>query len=105
MGLYIVMSTLTEEGRKSIKKSPRRILEVNKELERMGIRVLEQYAMLGPYDFMSLVEALDPEQVMNMSVELGSRGTVKMVSFPATPIETFISNIRTTPVRQHKKHA
>jgi uncharacterized protein with GYD domain len=97
MGLYIVLSTLTEEGRKTIKKHPNRLFEVNEELEKIGVKVLEQYAMLGPYDFLSIVEALDPEQVMNMSVELGSRGTVTMISFPATPIKTFIKNLSLLP--------
>jgi uncharacterized protein with GYD domain len=94
MGVYIIMSTLTEEGRRTIKKSPERILEVNRELETMGVKVREQYALLGQYDFLSIVEALDPEQIMKMSVELGSRGTVKMMSMAAIPIETFIKNLK-----------
>ncbi len=93
MGVYIIMSSLTNEGRKSIKKDPNRILEVNEELKRIGIKVREQYALLGEYDFLSIVEAHDPEQVMKMSIELGARGTVQMNSFAAVPIETFIKNI------------
>ena len=94
MGVFIVLSNLTVEGRASIKKHPKRILEVNKELEKIGIKVLEQYALLGPYDFMSIVEAHDPEQMMNMSVNLGARGTVTMMSLAAVPIQTFIKNIK-----------
>lgn len=97
MPLYVVLSSLTEEGRKTIKKSPDRLFQVNKELEKIGVKVLEQYALLGPYDFLSIIEALDAEQVMNMSIELGSRGTVKMTSFPATPVETFIKNLSKLP--------
>lgn len=100
--MYFVFSTLTGDGRRTIKKSPKRIKEVNAELERMGIKVLEQYAVLGPYDFISLVEALDVEQVMNMAVELGSRGTVKIMSLPAVPIDTFIGNIVSYPKRAAK---
>ncbi len=93
MGVYIVMSRLTEEGRRTIKKDPNRILQVNEELKHIGIKVQEQYAILGDYDFLSIVEAHDPEQVMKMSVELGARGTVSMTTYAAVPIETFIKNI------------
>lgn len=93
MGVYIILSNLTEEGRKTIKKSPQRILEVNDELKRMGIKVGEQYALLGHYDFLSIIEADDPEQVMKMTVELGARGTVQMTSFAAVPLETFIKHL------------
>jgi len=93
MGVYIILSNLTVEGRKTIKKSPKRILEVNEELLRMGIKVNEQYALLGQYDFLSIIEADDPEQVMKMTVELGSRGTVRMTSLAALPLETFIKHL------------
>jgi len=93
MGVYIILSNLTTEGRKTIKKSPKRILEVNEELQRMGIKVYDQYALLGQYDFLSIIEADDPEQVMKMTVELGSRGTVSMTSLAAVPLETFIKHI------------
>lgn len=91
---YVIMSNLTDEGRKTIKQKPERIQEVNKEIEKMGIKVLYQYALLGSYDFMSVVEAPSNEAVMKMSVDLGSRGSVQMMSLPALAVEDFIKKIK-----------
>jgi len=94
MGIYIALSTLTDEGRKTLKNRPERIKEVNKELEAMGIRVLGQYAILGPYDFVTLIEAPNNETVLKMSVELGSRGTVQLITLPALSVEEFIKTLK-----------
>jgi uncharacterized protein with GYD domain len=94
MGIYIALSTLTDEGRKTIKNRPERIKEVNKELEAMGIRVLGQYAILGPYDFVTLIEAPNNETVLKMSVELGSRGTVQLITLPALSVDEFIKTLK-----------
>lgn len=91
---YILLSTLTNEGLTTIKKKPDRIKEVNKEVEKYGVKVVKQYATLGPYDFVSLVEAPDNDAVFKMSVELGSRGTVKILSMPSITIDAFIESIK-----------
>ena len=83
MATYVILTTLTDEGRKTIKENPKRILQVNKELAKMGIKVKEQYAVLGPYDFVNIVEAKDNETVMKMSIDLGSRGSVQLLTLPA----------------------
>lgn len=93
MATYVILSTLTDEGRKTIKQKPERIQEVNKELEGMGVKVKEQFAVLGPYDFVNIVEAPDNEAVMKMSVELGSRGSVQLLTLVALPVEDFIKKI------------
>ncbi|MDP3298137.1 MAG: GYD domain-containing protein [Thermodesulfovibrionia bacterium] len=94
MAIYIVLSTLTDEGRKTIKERPGRIKEVNKEIEAMGIKVLEQYAVLGLYDFVTLLDAPNNEAVLKMSVELGSRGTVQLMTLPALSIDDFIKTLK-----------
>jgi len=94
MPIYILLSTLTAEGRKTVKDRPERILEVDKEIEAFGVKVLSQYAVLGPYDFVNVVEAPDNEAIGRASVELGSRGTVQIISMPATPVEEFIAVIK-----------
>lgn len=91
---YILLSELTAEGRKTIKERPERIKEVNKEIEAFGAKVIYQWAVLGPYDFVNIVEAPDNEAVARISVELGSRGTVKITSLPAIPIDAFISMLK-----------
>ena len=90
MATYIILSELTDEGRKTIKKNPERIKEVNKELEKMGVKVKEQFAVLGMYDFVNIVEAKDNETVMKMSMEMGARGTVRLMTLAAMPVEDFI---------------
>lgn len=94
MAYYVILSTLTDEGRKTVKQKPERILEVNKELESMGIKVHKQFAVLGPYDFVNIVEAPDNETVMKMSVEIGSRGSVQLLTLAAVPIEEFIKRLK-----------
>ncbi|WP_376792016.1 GYD domain-containing protein [Thermoflexus sp.] len=94
MGIYIMLSTLTDEGAETIKERPERIMEVNREVEAMGVKVLAQYAVLGPYDFISIVEAPDNETVARVSVELASRGSVKIMTLPAIPIEEFIRRVK-----------
>ena len=99
MPIYILLSTLTAEGRKTIKEKPTRIREVNKEMEDFGVKVLSQYAVLGPYDFVSIVEAPDNETIVRVSVELGSRKTLNVISMPALPIDKFV----TTAMRPRKE--
>ncbi len=94
MAIYIALSTLTDEGRKTIKERPNRIKEVNKEIEAMGIKVLEQYAVLGLYDFVTLLDAPNNEAVLKMSVELGSRGTVQLMTLPALSVDDFIKTLK-----------
>ena len=94
MATYIFLSTLTDDGRKTIKARPERIEEVNREIEAMGAKVIDQYAVLGPYDFISIVEAVDNEAVARISVELGARGTVQIMSLPAIPVPQFIERLK-----------
>ena len=94
MPKYILLSTLTDEGRKTVKEKPERIKEVSKEIEALGMKVLYQYAVLGPYDFVNIVEAPDNMTVACVSLELGSRGTVQIMSMPAVPLEEFIAAVK-----------
>jgi len=96
MSKYIMLSTLTDEGRKTVKMRPERIKEVNKELEKMGVQVLAQYAVLGPYDFINIIEAPDNETISRVAIELGSRGTVQIVTLSAIPIDSFEKKLQTS---------
>jgi uncharacterized protein with GYD domain len=92
--IYILMSTLTDEGWKTVKDKPERIKEVNRELENYGVKVLHQYATLGPYDFVNIVDAPDNKTIAKISIELGSRGTIQIKSMPAIPIDEFIVAVK-----------
>jgi uncharacterized protein with GYD domain len=94
MAFFVILSTLTDEGRKTIKQKPERILEVDKEIEGMGVKVHKQYAVIGQYDFVNIVEAPDIDTIMKMSVEIGSRGSVQLLTMAAVPIEEFIKKIK-----------
>jgi uncharacterized protein with GYD domain len=82
MPLYVMLTRLTDEGRRTIKARPGRIKEVNAELEEMGAGVIAQYAVLGMYDFVNIVEAADNEAIARVSLALGSRGTLDIMTLP-----------------------
>jgi len=93
MPVYIMISTLTNEGRKTIKNNPERIKEVDKEIEKMGVKVLARYALLGMYDFLSVVEAPNNETIAKMSTELGARGTIQLMTLSAIPVYEFVEKM------------
>jgi uncharacterized protein with GYD domain len=94
MPTYILLTKLTAEGRKTIRERPNRIQEVDREMEEIGVKVISQHAVVGPYDFVNVVEAPDNETIVKASVELGSRGTVQIMSMPAIPIDEFIEAVK-----------
>lgn len=94
MATYILLTTLTDEGAETIKKNPDRIKEVNQEVEKMGVRVVSQYATLGPYDFVNIVDAPDNETVFRLSAEMSSRGSVRILSLAALPVDEFIASLK-----------
>jgi uncharacterized protein with GYD domain len=91
MPTYIMLTTLTPEGVQTVKNNPQRIREVSKEIEQLGATVKAQYATLGHYDFVNVVEAPDDQAMARVSLELGSRGTAKYETLTAIPIDDFIS--------------
>ncbi len=89
MPIYVMLTSLTDEGRKTIKENPDRIKAVNKEVEAMGVKVLTQYALLGPYDFVNILDAPNNEAVSRVAVELGSRGTLQTMTMAALSLDEF----------------
>ena len=93
MPLYVLLTRLTDQGRKTVKDRPERIREVNKEVAAMGGKLIAQYATLGRYDFVSVVEADNNQSIARISVELGARGTLQISTMPAMDVTTFISRV------------
>ena len=93
MATFILLSTLTDEGAQTIKSEPERIRAVNQELDRMGVHVVSQWAVLGPYDFVNVVEAPDNLTMARVSAVLASRGSVRILTLPAIPIDEFIAGL------------
>ena len=94
MGKYVILSRLTDEGAITLKEHPDRIKEVNEELEKMGVKVLEQFLVLGNYDFVNIVEAESDAIVAKAMTELASRGTVRTITMPAIPVDEFIEQLK-----------
>ncbi len=91
MPTFVVLSRLSPEGVQTIKNNPQRIKEVNQEIEQLGAEVKQQWATLGQFDFVNIIEAPDEQTMARVSLELGSRGTAKYESLPAIPVDDFIS--------------
>ena len=94
MSVYVMLTTLTDEGRKTIKQNPERIKEVNKEVEGMGAKILAQYALLGPYDFVNILDAPNNEAITKVAIELGARGTLGTLTMAAMTLDEFIKGVQ-----------
>jgi uncharacterized protein with GYD domain len=94
MATYVLLSTATDEGAETIKLNPARIKEVNKEIETLGVKVVAQYATLGQYDFINIVEAPDNATIARVAVELSSRGSIRIQTLAAIPIDEFIAKFK-----------
>jgi uncharacterized protein with GYD domain len=94
MATYVLLTTLTSEGRQTLHKNPGRLIEVNKEVEQFGCKIINQYAVMGPYDFLTIFEAPDNETAAHLAVDLGARGTVTPMTFPAMHIDEFVSKMK-----------
>ena len=94
MPTYIMLSRVSPEGLNTLKRNPSRLQEVNQEVEQFGARVVQQYALLGAYDFITVLDAPDAQTVARISVELGSRGTASYETLTAISVDEFISSLR-----------
>lgn len=105
MAIYIMLTTLSDEGRKTIKANPARIKEVNKEVEAMGVKILAQYALLGPYDFVNVLEAPNNDAVARVAVELGSRGTLSTMTMAAFDADSFAKSLAAPRLARRRRTA
>ena len=94
MPRYVMLSTLGPDGAATLRENPDRLLAVNSEVEAMGARVVEQYALLGPYDFLNILEAPDEVTMARVATMLSARGTVKTLTITAIPVEDYIGGLR-----------
>jgi uncharacterized protein with GYD domain len=93
MPTYLMLSTLGPEGMATLRENPQRLKEVNGEVESMGVKVVSQWALLGPYDFATILEAPDDKVVARVALTLGARGTLKTKTLAAIPIDDFIEAV------------
>ena len=93
MPTYVMLTRLTSDGVKTLKDNPSRVHEVNKEVEQLGVKVVSQWATLGEYDFITVVEAPDESTMAKLSIEMGSRGTVMNETLTAIDAEEFTKSL------------
>ena len=95
MALFIMLTNLTDDGMGTLRDKPERIKEVNEEVtQKFGVKILTQYMVMGPYDFVNLVEAPDNDTMVKMAIELGSRGTIRTMTMPAIEIDKIIEDLK-----------
>jgi uncharacterized protein with GYD domain len=93
MPIFILLSTLSLQGVQTLKSNPERLLQVNQDVEELGARVLHQWATLGEFDFVNIVEAPDLETIAKVSIALGARGSTRIQTLPALEIEAFLATL------------
>ena len=93
MPTFIMLSTLGPEGASRLHENPERLREVNRDVEAMGVRVIEQYALLGRYDFLNVIEAPDETTVAKVAMTLAARGTLKTLTMTAIPVDALIDKL------------
>ena len=91
MPKFVMLSTLGPDGHARLRDSPERLREVNADVESMGVKVLEQFALLGPYDFLNILEAPDELTMTKVATTLAARGTLKTLTLTAVEVEDFIA--------------
>ena len=89
-----MLSTLGPHGAATLTELPERLKEVNDEVEALGVKVVEQYALLGQYDFLNVIDAPDDATVARLAISLAARGTMKTVTLPAIPVDEFITRLK-----------
>lgn len=90
MPLFVMLTRLTDHGAKTLKENPGRMLEVDSQLDEMGVKVLHQYAVLGRFDFVNIVEAPDTATITRASLDLAARGSIRIETMPAMSAEDLI---------------
>ena len=94
MSVYLMLTTLTDAGRKALQDNPEILKEINKEVEFMGVKILTQYALLGQYDFVNIIEAPNNEAVAKLAIRLSAKGTTQTLTLAAISIEDLITTLK-----------
>jgi uncharacterized protein with GYD domain len=94
MSVYLLLTTLTDNGRKALQEDPEILKDFNKETELMGVKILDQYALLGQYDFVNIVEAPNNEVVAKLAIRLSAKGTTQTLTLAAISIDDLITTLK-----------
>jgi uncharacterized protein with GYD domain len=94
MSVYLMLTTLTDAGRKALQDDPEILKEINKEVEFMGAKILTQYALLGQYDFVNILEAPSNESIAKLAIRLSAKGTTQTLTLTAIPVDDLITTLK-----------
>ncbi|HEX9896233.1 MAG TPA: GYD domain-containing protein [Dehalococcoidales bacterium] len=94
MPVYVMLTTLTDAGRKAIQEEPERLREINKEVEFSGVKILNQFALLGQYDFLNVLEAPSNEAIAKLAIRLSAKGTTQTLTLAAISIDDLIQTLK-----------
>jgi uncharacterized protein with GYD domain len=94
MSVYLMLTTLTDEGRKALQENPEVLREINKEVEFIGVKILVQYALLGQYDFVNLLEAPSNEVMAKLAIRLSAKGTTQTLTLAAITLDDLITTLK-----------
>jgi uncharacterized protein with GYD domain len=94
MPTFAMLSTLGPDGWETLRQNPDRIHAVRADVEAMGLKVIAQYALMGQYDFLNIIEAPDEETMAKAAIMLAARGTMRTTTLPAIPVETLIERLK-----------
>ena len=94
MSVYLMLTTLTDAGRKAIQEDPEALKGINKEMELMGVKIIDQYALLGQYDFVNIVEAPSNEAIAKLAIRLSARGMYQTLTLAAITIDDLIETLK-----------
>ena len=97
MGMYLTLTTLTDESRKRMEEYPEWLKELNKEVEYMGVKILSQYALLGQYDFVNILEAPSDEVAAKLAIHLSAKGGLQTLTLAAIPLDDLIATMKKKP--------
>jgi uncharacterized protein with GYD domain len=93
MPTYAMLSTLGPDGWETLRQNPDRVTAVREEVEALGLKVVAQYALMGQYDFLNIIEAPDEKAMANAAIMLAARGTMRTTTMPAIPVEQLVETL------------
>jgi uncharacterized protein with GYD domain len=94
MPVYVMLTTLTDAGRKAIQEEPERLRDINKVVEFSGVKILDQYALLGQYDFLNVLEAPSNEAIAKLAIRLSAQGTYQTLTLAAISVDDLIQTLK-----------
>jgi len=89
-----MLTTLGPDGWATVRENPERIREVTREVESMGLRVVAQYALLGQWDFLNVIEAPDEATLAKAAIALAARGTMRTMTLQAVAVDDLVARLR-----------